>query len=83
MRSWLKSFFAKKSPEEQLVPVFIPSLATILVHEEKKKGSPLSEQEVIAIRGRSTVMMMRPSMAAQMEVKRGYRDVNPEFCWLE
>ena len=83
MASWFKSLFTKEAPEEQLVPVFIPPLATILVHEEKKKGCPLTEEEVIAIRGRSTVMMMRSSMAAQMEEKRGYRDINPEFCWLE
>ena len=83
MFSRLKSLFQKKAPEERLVPVFIPALATILVHEEKKKGAPLTEEEVLAIRGRSVVMMMRESHAAQMDERRGYRDINPDFCWLE
>jgi len=67
--------------EEALVPVFIPPLVTILAQQERQKGSPLTEDEVLAIRGKSVVMMMRQSHAEQMAQKRGYRDVDPERCW--
>ena len=69
--------------EEALVPVFMPPLVTILAQQERQKGSPLTEDEVIAIRGRSVVMMMRQSIAEQMAQKRGYRDIDPQTCWQE
>ena len=69
--------------DETLVPVFMPPLVTILAQHERQKGSPLTEDEVIAIRGKSVVMMMRSSIAEQMAQKRGYRDVDPEHCWQE
>jgi len=69
--------------EQTLVPVFIPPLVTILAHHERQKGSPLTEDEVLAICGKSVVMMMRQSHAEQMAQKRGYRDVDPERCWEE
>jgi hypothetical protein len=69
--------------DETLVPVFIPPLVTMLVQQERQKGAPLTEEEVIAIRGRSIVMMMRSSAAEQMAQKRGYRDIDPQNCWHE
>lgn len=83
MFSRLKRLFGGKEREEKLVPVFIPSLASILWHHEQKKGDALTEDEVLAIRGKSVVMMMRASIAERMDERRGYRDINPEFCWLE
>ncbi len=74
---------ANRAPEEALVPVFMPSLASILLHHEKKKGAPLTEDEALAIRDRATVVMSPVSVAREVEAKRGYRDVEPEFCWLE
>ena len=35
---------------EELVPLFIPALGTLLVSKEDMKGSPLDEDEVLAIR---------------------------------
>jgi hypothetical protein len=69
--------------DEIVIPVFMPPLVTILAHHERQKGSPLTEDEVLAIRGRSTVMMMLQSIAEQMAQKRGYRDIDPERCWQE
>ena len=83
MLSSLKKLFGKNEPEEHLVPVFVPPLASILWHQEKSKGSALTEEEVIALRGKSVVMMMRFSNAQKMEEARGYRDINPKFCWPE
>ena len=69
--------------DETLVPVFMPPLVTILAQHERQKGSPLTEDEVLAIRGKSVVMMMRQSIAEQMAQKRGYRDIDPQACWQE
>jgi len=68
---------------EELVPVFMPPLATILAHREREKGIPLTENEVLAIRGKSVVMMMRRSIADQMAQRRGWRDIDPKKCWEE
>ena len=69
--------------DEPLVPVFMPPLVTILAQHEREKGSPLTEDEMLAIRDKSVVMMMRQSIAQQMAEKRGYPDVDPERCWQE
>jgi hypothetical protein len=69
--------------DEALVPVFIPPLVTILAQEEQQKGSPLTETEVLDIRNRSVVMMMRQSYADLMAQNRGYRDIAPQNCWVE
>jgi hypothetical protein len=68
--------------EDPLVPVFMPALVVLLVHEERKKGSPLTRDEVIAIRDRGVCMMVKQSMAIQMAAKRGY-DIDPESAWEE
>jgi hypothetical protein len=67
--------------DEQLVPVFIPPLVKILAQLESQNGKPLTEDEVIAIRDQSVVMMMRISAAKEMSQQRGYRDINPQNCW--
>ncbi len=86
----LKKLFAKKdkeadsafaSADETVVPVFIPSLVTLLVHHEREKGSPLTQEEVLAIRGKAVCMTMRLSMAIEMAEKRGYTDIPAETCW--
>lgn len=66
-----------------LVPVFMPPLVAVLAQHERQKGSPLTEDEVLAVRGKSVVMMMRESIAEQMAQKRGYRDIDPQACWQE
>ena len=68
---------------ESLVPVFIPTLVSILLRHERDKGSPLTEDEVIAIRGKSVVIMLRQSAAIEMAQKRGYDDIDPKQCWSE
>ncbi len=41
----------------ELVPVFIPPLAMLLVAAEKRKGGALTEAEVVAIRNRGVCMI--------------------------
>lgn len=67
--------------DEKLIPVFIPALGVLLVSMEDKKGSPLTPDEVLAIRNKAAVIMMRASDAHKMDESRGYRDIDPENCW--
>ncbi len=66
---------------DDLVPVFMPALVVLLVHAEDKKGSPLSKDEVHAIRDSGACIMMETGDARKMDDSRGYRDIDPENCW--
>jgi hypothetical protein len=67
--------------EPQLIPVFIPALVVLLHNLERKKGSPLTEQEVLDIRNQGVCMMMRVEQAIALDEKRGYNDIDPERVW--
>lgn len=69
--------------EKHLVAVFMPSLVAVLIRSEKQKGMPLAEHEVLETRDKAIVMMMRAEEAAKMEESRGYRDIDPDNCWME
>lgn len=66
---------------EKLIPIFMPSLASLLLNSERSKGAPLTHEEVMSIRDNGVCMMIRQSVARKMEESRGYRDVDPENCW--
>lgn len=70
-----------KEPEEELFPVPVPALVTVLLNKENEKGEPLSEQEVLSIRDNAACIMMPVSVIAKMEESRGYPDVDPEYVW--
>jgi hypothetical protein len=81
-RVWTKDeAMTLKNNHTDLVPVFIPSLVSVLMGRELDKGGPLTKQEVIAIRDHSTTIMLRKSEAAGLDTKRGYNDVNAARCW--
>jgi uncharacterized protein YegJ (DUF2314 family) len=69
--------------DEPLVPVPIPALSVLLLHLEKQKGAPLSEQEVSETRDKAACIMLPLSAKRAMDEKRGYQDINPENVWLE
>ena len=69
--------------DEPLVVVFVPALVAVLHQAETEKGEPLSEEEVIAIRGSAVCITVRHSQAQAMESKRGYPDLDPENVWQE
>jgi uncharacterized protein YegJ (DUF2314 family) len=69
--------------EEQLVPVFNPALAPLLLRAEQMKGSALVREEVIEIREQAASILMSLQEAQAVEEKRGYRDLDPERCWEE
>ena len=69
--------------EEKLVPVFIPALVVLLVSVEDKKGSPLSQEEVLLVRDKAAVIMSPKSESEKMAESRGYPDIDPENCWYD
>lgn len=68
---------------EQLVIEFVPSLASILLSAEKKKGSPLTMTEVEAVRDNAAVVVSRPEAAKAVETRRGYQDIDPQHAWQQ
>jgi uncharacterized protein YegJ (DUF2314 family) len=68
---------------EDKVLLFIPSLVATLLNRENAKGTPLTEEEVIAIRDSAPCVTVPPDVAAKMEMERGYSDLDPENCWVE
>lgn len=66
---------------DALVIVPIPPLATILAALEERKGSPLTQVEVIAARDGAVCMRMSPAAARQMEEARGWADIDPADGW--
>lgn len=65
------------------VPYFSPSLASLLRRAELAKGSPLAEREVLEIRDNATAIVVTPEIAREMDQNRGYRDIDPDNCWIE
>lgn len=68
---------------DPLCLIFVPALVALLKAAEERKGSPLSEPEVLEIRDNATAMAVPFSAAFAMEEERGYRDIVPEECWKE
>lgn len=63
--------------------VITPALVAILLNTEQAKGSPLTEAEVLAVRDSAQCIAMPASVAAEVEAKRGYPDIDPEAAWIE
>lgn len=72
-----------ESSNDPLIPVFIPPLVQILAMKEREKGAPLTEAEVLEIRGKGVCMMLPLSQAAKLAEGRGYDDINPANVWAE
>jgi len=71
------------SDSPKLVFHFVPSLVSTLLNREQVKGSPLTEQEVLAIRDTCPVIALREETAKAAEEERGYKDIDPENIWVE
>jgi DUF917 family protein len=67
--------------EQKLVLTFIPALIVVLVNQEKRKGSPLTEQEVLEIRDKAIVIALPVEDALRFNESRGYQDIDPDHCW--
>lgn len=71
------------SDQDNLIIYPVPSLVATLLNREKSKGSPLTEEEVIAIRDAAPSIAMTREQAAHVDQSRGYLDIDPENCWAE
>ena len=69
--------------DEQLIPVFMPSLVSVLVRAEQEKGAPLTRTEVLSIRDAAVCVMVPMLGVPALEETRGYPDIDPENCWAE
>jgi hypothetical protein len=69
--------------DEELISLFMPSLLVLLAHDEAEKGSPLTREEVLAIRDQAATVMLDRSMANQIMSSRGYKDINSDFAYEE
>lgn len=69
--------------KDPLCIVFVPALIAVLKAAEDRKGSPLSEDEVLEIRDGATASAVPFSAALALEKERGYEDIAPEECWEE
>ena len=67
--------------EDDLIPVFVPALVAVLANAEHKKGSALSEEEVLKIRDGAACVMLPESAATELCRSRGYEDLDPSRCW--
>lgn len=73
----------RKMTEEsdEVIIVHVPSLVATLLDAERRKGSPLTEAEVIDIRDNSPARAIRPEELQALVERRGYEDIDPEDCW--
>lgn len=63
--------------------VFMPSLVSLLLAAEEKKGAPLSEREVLSIRANAACTLLPKASAIAVTAERGYDDIDAEHCWKE
>lgn len=82
----MNSEIAQETPmsaaDDELIPVFMPALGSVLIMAEDRKGAPLSQTEVIRVRDRAPCIMMAAAEAAKLMESRG-RDLDPENCWYD
>jgi hypothetical protein len=69
--------------DQPLVPVFIPSLAALLLKRETDAGQALSRDQVTSLRDAAPVIMMAEADARRMRKERGYDDIDPKDCWRQ
>jgi hypothetical protein len=72
--------------EKKGVPLVItpvPALCLLLLNLEEKKGSPLTEAEVLEARDKAVCIALPQSIANAMEEERGCRDLILEDVWQE
>jgi len=69
--------------DAQSVRVFTPALIVLLRQSEIAKVSPLTRDEVEAIRNGAVSMMVTRSAVQQIAQERGFEDIDPANVWEE
>lgn len=68
---------------DDLIPLFIPALSSLLLAAEDEKGHPLSRDDVLTIRDNASCIMVASADAEKMAETRGFNDIDPENCWYD
>lgn len=68
---------------EQLVPSFVPPLASLLAAAATKKGSRLTEMEVNQLRDSAACIMVPRATYDKLQESREFRDIEPENAWAD
>jgi hypothetical protein len=66
--------------DDPLVPMFMPPLLTLCLMEERKKGSPLTQEDVERVRD-TGICMMVPLSHYRFKAEMSGRDLDPENAW--
>lgn len=69
--------------EEGLIITPVPALVAVLLNLESKKGSPLTEEEVLKARDNASCVAMPKEVHESIVESRGYSDIDPERAWEE
>lgn len=69
--------------EPKIIITCMPTLVSTLLNREQKKGSPLTEQEVLEIRDNAPSIALPEDVAAKVEAERGYKDIDADSVWEE
>jgi hypothetical protein len=88
MFGWLKKRKSAPAPGiEPTVKVYLNPLLMMLVAAEKNKGSPLTEQEVLAVRDSTVSIEMEASKAAifyaSLDAQVPVHRLDPDNLWAE
>lgn len=73
----------RSDPRGAQRPVFVPPLVAILTAAEAKAGRPLRREEVERLTDAGTCVMMDHGDAQQLELQRGYADLEPSLAWAQ
>ncbi len=63
------------------IPVLVPGLVATLLHTERARGRPLTQEEVEHLRDECPAIAMDLAGALQLERSRGYADLEPRRAW--
>jgi len=69
--------------DEDLIIMPVPALVAVLVNLEQRKGSDLTEAEVMDTRDNVACIAMPRSAHKAVVEARGYVDIDPERAWEE
>jgi hypothetical protein len=67
--------------DDDLLPVFIPALVALLIQAEELNGSPLTRNQVVAIRDNADCVDAAAIDESRDGGGAGYADIDPERCW--
>jgi hypothetical protein len=69
--------------QDSLIIAPVPALVAVLLNLEQRKGSPLTEAEVLDARDNAACIAMPRHAHEAVVAGRGYDDIDPENAWEE